>query len=128
FSSSDFSNSSTAANVCADSPTLPFHWSNLGYSRCNGAKSSCHLLTSANKCVRSHLSDSAMSARVGVSMAHSRIKLTQHAKTPRLPELTAVPPVRDVQWQDGARQVRAHARLVLSQVEFCATVTRRRAA
>src|SRR2546430_5093048 len=108
FSSSAFSNSRTAASVCADSPALSFHCSNLRYSRCNQAKSSCHLLTSANKCVRSHLSDSAMSARVGVSMAHSRIKLTQHAKTPRLPELTAVPPVRDVQWQDGAQIGRAH--------------------
>src|SRR5947207_10380515 len=67
FSSSAFSNSRTAASVCADSPALSFHCSNLGYSRRNQAKSSCHLLTSANKCVRSHLSDSAMSARVGIA-------------------------------------------------------------
>src|SRR6266567_4425618 len=48
----------TAASVCADSPTLPFHSSSFGYSRCSQAKSSCHLLTSAKSCVRSHLSDS----------------------------------------------------------------------
>src|ERR1044071_2559701 len=64
--SSAFSNSRSTASVLADSPTLPFHCSSLGYSRCSQPKSSCHLLTSANKCVRSHLSLSGMSARTGI--------------------------------------------------------------
>src|SRR5437899_8838887 len=66
FKSSDFSNSSTSASVCADSPTLPFQPCSFGYVCCSQAKSSCHLPTSAKRCVRFHLSESEMSARVGV--------------------------------------------------------------
>src|SRR3954466_12739078 len=67
FCSSAFSSSRRPTNVWADCPTLPFHCLRFEYSRCNQAKSSCHLLPSANQCVRPHLSVSEMSARVGIS-------------------------------------------------------------
>jgi hypothetical protein len=40
------------------------------------------LLTSANKCVRSHLSDSATSARVGIA-EDIRKKMNQETRKPR---------------------------------------------
>src|SRR6266550_6733105 len=105
FCSSAFSNSRSPDNVWADSPTLPFHCSSFEYSRCSQAKSSCHLLTSANRYVRSHLSVSGTSARIGISMPHSRTELTKDAKAPKLGGMIDVPFVRDVQLQDGARLI-----------------------
>src|SRR5206468_2266379 len=60
--------SSTSASVFADSPTRPFHSEIFGKVRVIHSTSSFHLLTSTNKWLRSHLSESGISARVGTSV------------------------------------------------------------
>src|SRR5204862_4199676 len=79
FRSSSFSNSKHSAKFFADAPSLPFHSLIRGYVFWNQTKSSCHLPTSANRCAKSQVSDSGISARVGTSTTDSRTKYTKSA-------------------------------------------------